>query len=507
MTSWKTTSACTAALGILFSTSAAFADVTADQVWGDWKNYMSGFGYDLSSNETMSGDTLTITDITMSTSLPDDNGSLDLKMGGISFTNNGDGTVSVSVPPVMPVTVNIAPTTGETVDLTLQYATTGYTVNVSGDPDGMTYNYSVASAAISLDRLVVNGLAIDVGEASLSIADLVGSSYMKLGDLRQTKQKFNTGPISFAVNFADPEGKGGIVANGNYEGISFEGGGSFPSEMDINDLAAMLAAGFAFDGEYTFKGGATNFTIDDKGKVTEISTKSDGGQIAITMNQSQLHYGGSSDNIEINMSGGDIPLPIELALKQWGFNLLMPIAKGDAEQDFALSMNITGFSVSDLLWSLADPTGTLPHDPATIAFDLSGKAKLFFDLLDQNQMQAATTNGETPGELNALALNSLTVKAAGAELTGNGGFTFDNSDLTTFDGLPAPTGAIDLKMVGLNGLLDNLVAMGMLPEDQVMGMRMMMGMFAVVGDGDDTLTSKIEVSGDGQIKANGQRIK
>ena len=507
MTSWKTTSACTAAIGILFSTSAAFADVTADQVWGDWKNYMSGFGYDLSSSENMSGDTLTISDITMSTILPDDSGSLNLKMGGIAFTNNGDGTVSISVPPVMPVTVNITPTTGETVDLTLQYATTGYTVNISGDPDDMTYNYSVASAAISLDRLMVNGLAIDVGEASLSIADVVGSTNMQLGDLRQTKQKFNTGPIRFAVNFSDPEGKGGIVANGDYEGISFEGGGSFPSDMDINDIAAMLAAGFAFDGTYTFKSGATNFNIDDNGKVTEISTKSGGGHIAVTMNQNLLQYGGSSDNIELNMSGGDIPLPIELAMKQWGFNLLMPIAKSDAEQDFALSMNITDLSVSDLLWSLADPSATLPHDPATIAFDLTGKAKLFFDLLDQDQMQDAAMGTETPGELNELKLNSLTVKIAGAELTGNGGFTFDNSDLTTFGGIPAPTGAIDLAVVGLNGLLDNLVAMGLLPEDQVMGMRMMMGMFAVVGEGDDTLTSKIEVSGDGQVKANGQRLQ
>ncbi|VAW03777.1 FIG081201: hypothetical protein [hydrothermal vent metagenome] len=507
MTSWKTTSACTAAIGILLSGSAAFAEVTADQVWGDWKNYMSGFGYDLSSNENMSGDTLTITDITMTTSLPDEGGSLDLKMGGIAFTNNGDGTVSVSVPPVMPVTVNIAPTTGETVDLTLQYTTTGYTVNVSGDPDDMTYNYLVASAAISLDRLVVNGLAIDVGEASLSIADLIGSTNMQLGDLRQTKQKFNTGPISFALDFADPEGKGRVVANGDYEGISFEGGGSFPVDMDINDIVAMLASGFAFDGTYTFKSGATSFNIDDNGKVTEGSTKTGGGRLAVTMNQNLLQYGAISDNIEIKMSGGDIPLPIELAMKQWGFNLLMPIAKSDAEQDFALSMNITDFSVSDLLWGLADPTATLPRDPATIAFDLSGKAKLFFDLLDQNQMQAATTGAEAPGELNELKLNSLTVKAAGAELTGDGGFTFDNSDLTTFSGVPAPTGAIDLKMVGLNGLLDNLVAMGMLPEDQVTGMRMMMGMFAVVGDGDDTLTSKIEVSGDGQIKANGQRLK
>ena len=49
--------------------------------------------------------------------------------------------------------------------------------------------------------------------------------------------------------------------------------------------------------------------------------------------------------------------------------------------------------------------------------------------------------------------------------------------------------------------------MGYLPEDQAMGMRMMMGMFAVPGDGEDVLTSTIQVKPDGQILANGQRLR
>jgi hypothetical protein len=73
--------------------------------------------------------------------------------------------------------------------------------------------------------------------------------------------------------------------------------------------------------------------------------------------------------------------------------------------------------------------------------------------------------------------------------------------------MPAPTGAANIKLVGANGLMDKLVAMGLLPEDQAMGARMMMGLFAVPGEGDDTLTSKLEVTADGQVLANGQRLK
>jgi hypothetical protein len=118
-----------------------------------------------------------------------------------------------------------------------------------------------------------------------------------------------------------------------------------------------------------------------------------------------------------------------------------------------------------------------------------------------------TKTAEVPGQLHALTLKELQVKIAGADLTGSGAFTFNNDDLETFDGLPAPTGDINLKLVGGNGLLDNLIKMGMVPQDEAMGVRMMMGLFAVAGDGEDTLTSKIEVKDDGSIFANGQRLK
>jgi hypothetical protein len=60
---------------------------------------------------------------------------------------------------------------------------------------------------------------------------------------------------------------------------------------------------------------------------------------------------------------------------------------------------------------------------------------------------------------------------------------------------------------GGNALLDTLVSMGLVPEQEAAGARMMMGLFAVAGAEPDTLNSTIEVQGNGQIFANGQRIQ
>jgi PPE-repeat protein len=114
---------------------------------------------------------------------------------------------------------------------------------------------------------------------------------------------------------------------------------------------------------------------------------------------------------------------------------------------------------------------------------------------------------DVPGELNALTINELLVSAAGAKLSGTGDFTFDNSDLATFDGVPAPTGEANLELSGANGLMDKLIQMGLMSDSDAMGARMMMGMLAVPGEGEDTLKSKLEINGEGQIMANGQRIK
>ena len=98
------------------------------------------------------------------------------------------------------------------------------------------------------------------------------------------------------------------------------------------------------------------------------------------------------------------------------------------------------------------------------------------------------------------------VTAVGASLTGKGAFDVDTMALMMSQGMSGAEGALDLSLTGANGLMDKLVAMGLVPQDQVMGVRMMMGMFAVPA-GDDAFTSKIEVKKDGQILANGQRIK
>ncbi|SLN71469.1 hypothetical protein ROA7450_03922 [Roseovarius albus] len=506
MAAFKSTATSAVALSIFMTGSAAFADVTAEQVWEDWKGYMAGFGYQVEATESQSGDALVVSDVKMSVSIPEEDADVSFTMSEMTFTNNGDGTVSISLPPVMPIS-GVATGEGETIKFDLEYATDAFDMTVSGDASEMTYDYTAALAKISLVSIEADGESPDLGTLELSVADIAGQSIMKVGGVRETSQQMTTGEVSYTIDMAPPEEEGHVKLIGSAESMGFQGTGSFPANMDPTDMSAMLAAGFAFDGGFEMGAGSSEFSFSGDGSTLEGTSSSGPGVAMVAMDADKLNYDVRAQDVDVNVKSSDLPFPVQFTFGEYAAKFLMPVSQSEEAQEFGLALTFGDFTMSDMIWGMFDPSGQLPRDPATVSFDLSGTAKMLVNLMDPEQMEAIESGETMLGELDSMNLNNLVISLAGAELTGEGAFTFDNEDLESFGGMPAPAGAMDLKLVGGNGLLDKLVAMGFVPEDQAMGARMMMGLFAIPGEGDDTLTSKIEVTEDGQVLANGQRLK
>jgi hypothetical protein len=272
-------------------------------------------------------------------------------------------------------------------------------------------------------------------------------------------------------------------------------------------MAPLLAAGFAVDGTFGTQGAETQVEITSIDGVSKIKTGSASSTVAVAMGPGGLRYGVDAQQVQIGAQLAGLPFPLFAEMEQSGFHLRTPVVKSDEPQDFNLAFNMTDFTMSDIIWAMFDPTGQLPRDPATVALDLSGKAKLLSDPLDTQSLQNSAAQGAYPAEVEALRIDRLTVDAVGAKLEAAGDVTFDNTDKVTLPGFPKPVGAITIDLAGANALLDKLVAMGLLPVEQVMGARMMMGVFAVPGDAPDTWKSRIEFTEAGGIFANGQRIK
>jgi uncharacterized protein DUF2125 len=500
-----------AALALCWSATAAMAELTAADVWADWKSYIASSGYSLTASEAQADDTLTISNLNLSMDLSDDegNGTINVTLDKVRFIEQGDGTVAIELPDTSAFIMSFAPDTGEKVNVTLNFNQTEPVMSVAGEPAELTYNYAAQAGAIILSELMVDGITLgdEIAKVDITTGNIGYVANMSVGELRSIEQDMQIAAIGYDMQFADPEGEGSLKLRGAVQNLTFEGGGDIPVEADTRDINAMLNNGFGIDGTFTTTGGSYEMSFSGPDGSGTANGTSQGADIRVAMDAAGLIYDIVQRNVVVNMLLTEFPFPVSFSASELGTSVHMPLQKSAEAQDFGFALSMKDFTMADVLWGLFDPTGQLPRDPATIAVDLSGKAKVLFDFLDPDQAAILDETGAAPGELNAVTLNALEVDAVGARLTGTGDFVFDNSDLVTFDGMPRPEGAVDLSLVGGNALLDKLVGMGLLPEDQAMGARMMMGLFAVPGDGPDTLKSRIEVNQEGHVLANGQRIR
>jgi len=265
-----------------------------------------------------------------------------------------------------------------------------------------------------------------------------------------------------------------------------------------------LQAGFNIDSSYSFGAMAVDFDVTDQAGPMKLVGGVAGGDFVLAIDKDKVTYGTALNAGSFTASGAEIPVPeVAIGFGETAFNVMMPVSKSETPQDFSFLTKLVDFTISEDVWGMFDPAATLARDPATFIFDVKGTGFWKADIMDP-AFQAE--GAEPPGELTSMDLTQVLVKAAGAEVSGTGALTFDNTDLVTFQGVPKPTGSVTIDIKGANALIDNLIAMGLLPEDQAMGARMMMGMFARPGAGPDELTSLIEFK-DGGLFANGQQLQ
>ncbi len=490
--------------GLLLGTSVQAA-VTSDQLWTKWQSYASAHGATITAGSKQTvGDTTTLKDVTTTFALKNANADVSMKaaIAEIDLRDLGDGTVKITAASTINIDESITSAKGETTDISLKATQDGGSIIASGSEDDITYTSAANEVAVALDGLTVKGEDIPV-DGTVTLSGLNAKQEMKTAaDQSVTMtQEGTVDSIALVAKGKDTGNKGAsFEATGSFAKVAYSGSGTVPVTQATDDFAAMLVAGFTSNGKLTTgpSSFSANFKQDDK--TSAMTSSSDSTELTVSMDKSHLQYGVDSKGIALNIKDDKLPVPsIDMKLAESAFNLTMPIAKSDTPQDLALMTKLDGLSVNDEVWAMIDPTKALPRDPATLIVDLSGKGNWLFDLFDAAKMAKPPAK---PGEIQSVTLNQLKVAAVGADLSGTGAVTFDNTSA-----VPVPSGSVDLKLVGGNGLIDKFIAMGLLPKDQAMGFRMMLAMFAKPGEGTDTLTSKIEFNKDGSILANGQRIQ
>ena len=497
----------TAFVALVYATAAS-ADVTAQQVWDNWTSQMEVYGQGFTTGgEVMSGDTLTISDVRIEMS--DDEASVLAELGDIALTENGDGTVSVTMSDSYPMTLNFTPEFGDPGGVNMTVSQDNMLITVSGDPDAMSYEVTADEYAITIDSLTGEAAEeVTIEVATAAMRDVTGKYTVVETDLTEISYDFSMGALDIDVNFAETGGSDVVLGNADIANVVLSAMITLPDNMDMTgEEMPPFADGLAMTGGYTFDAVNYSFDINADGEALAGTASAEKGQLDFSANYDGVAYSGGTTGLNVSVSvPSEFPFPIDVSMQDYGFDFQIPLSQGDGgARDARIALNFTELSISEILWNLADPGQVLPREPFTVALGLDASVTPFADFLDPEQEEAIMMM-DIPGELNSLDLTSLIIKGAGAEITGDGTFTFDNSDLATFDGFPRPQGTANFAINGVNGLVDNLIQMGIIPQEEAMMPRMMLGMFATPV-GDDMLTSSVEVNEAGHVLVNGQRLR
>lgn len=486
----------------LITAGPALADLTAEQVLADQLSQMEFYGLDVeTTSQSRSGDVLTVDGLTATATFPE--GNMLMTIGGATFTERGDGTVVVTYPDTIPMNLKMdVEGEAEQVEIALTLAQSGMQIVVSGIPEDIRYEYTADSFSMNDLTFLSPAEATEMDMTTdISVTGLSGFLELSGTTVRDYASDFTFETITALIDGAVPEEEGSFSLALNAADLTANYVGKIARQELMSSFAQAVQNGTETKGKFSHGALRYGLKFDGPDGAFEGDFNVGSGELDFSLDQSGLDYGGTNSDMSVTFGGSMIPFPpMTLTMAESGGRFAMPVVPSEDDvQDFAMTFSMVDLVLDPFLWSMFDPGEALPRDPATIVLDLEGQGVLTQDIFDPavaEQMMGA------PGQIDAVSLNELRVSIAGAELTGDGDFTFNNEGP-----VPMPAGVVNMMLTGGNGLLDTLVSMGLIPEEQATGARMMMGLFARPGDGEDTLVSTIEVQEDGAVLANGQRIR
>jgi len=493
----------------------AYAGLTAQQAWDAASRFYTSAGYQIEiGQKTVSGGVLTLNNVTMSDELPNGGGHVEVSYGWVKLTELDGGAVEMSMAPNVGISVTKrgnGPDDAENSILRAHFVTTNYRTLLSGSTQDLNVDTRMSKGVLFIDELRPNGRLVPI-DSTFVIND-ISTQYVyqpavagKLGSSNGTST-IGSVVASFTVN--QPNGPGFVSGSANLSGLAFAYSMAMPdlSNYDRKDPMAglnLFKDGMSIEGTMIVANTAMSFdsSIDDRTNTYSMTGKDT--RVGFAMSKDHMKYEIGESNLKVSVRSSELPVPeINLALDELSLGILVPFAQKSQPSDFKAKVALRGLSANEALWAMMDPTQTLPRDPVTLAVSLSGKVMVLMDMMDKQAMMQV--NGP-PWIPTAINLDELTVSALGVLLTGKGSFKVDLASGKTMDGMPVPVGSANLDLKGAFGLIDKLIGMGLVQSDQAMGIKGMLAAFARPV-GEDHFASKIEVTGDGAVLANGQRIR
>jgi hypothetical protein len=488
---------CGAAVGaLLLGLGPAAADLTAPDLWAEWQETALGGSF-TAAGESYADGVLSLTGVAYSSAAPGGEGRMTL--GDLTLRELDDGTVSVEIPAVMEMTSQATvegPDGPRTVEMQVEVTQNGFAMTVAeAGEDGLRYVYEATSILTNIES--PGEAAGEVGTVSVAARGLSGETVVRDGRFEQSQAAESLTIQSAATREGADDGEPGTVTaryqmtdmTGEAQGTlpaAPPGGAATLAEMGLDVTGALRHAGSLIEVDAD---GAQPFTLQGG---------SAAGAVEFAATPESLTYAVSSETTAMELTSAALPFAVPFELASSRIEMQLPVGSGSdaGAAPFGAALALRELSLGEAVWGLFDPSGQIPREPLTVVLDLDGMAEMNADLFGDPAAMADLQG--PPGVPRTLNLTELLVRFGGAELRGEGAVEFDEA--------MAAVGTVELALDGGMALMDRLVTLGVLPQEQAMGLRAMLGVVARPV-GEDNLVSTIELTEGGGVLANGMQIR
>ena len=492
---------------LAMASSPAAADITADDVWSNFNSQARALGMEISGDLTATGEGTTISDIRLRAGFPMGLGSFSVTLPKLTLTSDGAGGVAIAMPDDYMIAANATIPSVGFVTAQFKVLQSDYRAVATGVPGNITYDSSIGPFVIDLTDL---GTLEEDFDMTLQMRGDGYSSKMQVieGPLLEVSGTTRSGPISaaYTVDLGPEYQSRATVSYGASETQTTLR--LVPDGADLLNLTSALQAGMSLWMTSQVDGTETR-SIDDiaGGMAIEQFTSVGPNQTELQIDRNGLWVSGTASNYVVEMDlAPEIGGPIAFDADGASAHYRLPLEARDTPQELSLGLKLDGLRIGPAIWAMFDPEKQLDRSPGSFEIDLGGTANWGIDTLDFLSWEQRMSSGDFPIEVSQVTLKAFGLSALGADLSGSGAVALDYTDMETFDGFPMPVGSVTATLDGFNSLLVQLGSAEILPEDQISMLRLFSGMFARVAEADQ-LTTTLEVREDGQVFANGERVR
>jgi hypothetical protein len=496
--------------------SPAFAEVTAGQVWADWQRLAADAGTPLTALSRRSGDDLILSGLELHIGTPSE--PVTLRLDSLTLQGNADGTVSVVLPERFPLVLDLPPAPVMTDPDVLTFNTTapGLAISIAGLGDTAEFSVSAPSLTVTLAPFDLPPDATGAPNVELTLAaadfSLDHRQDFTVAPVILTDLRLGTlhGDALFALPVDDRGGAFSIDLSDIIGSFDLK---SPPTSLTESSptLPELLNGMSDSDGlRALFTHGPLSFTAkleEERPGPRKIDFTSAEGTGTVRFDKSGLVVDSRSGETRFDAVFEDPEVPFteaSFSYTELSYGLSVAFDTFADPQPFSTYARLSAFTFGDALWSQIDPARAFPRDPVSFAYAISGTYTPKPEALEPGWQ--ANPDAPPPVDIHSFILDELLLSGLGASLTGTGALTFDNSDLVTFDGFPTPTGSLAFNATGINALIDRAGSAGLIPLEELTGIRLGLAFIAKPGEGPDTLTSSVEFK-DKSLFLNGLKLR